>query len=65
MSEEVLHRHRAVWQQKPVLRRLYENWYRDIVAWLMQGRTVEIGGGTGNLKSHVPGIYCSDVMVLP
>lgn len=65
MSEEVLHRHRAVWRQKPVLRRLYEDWYGNIIAWLAQGRTVEIGGGTGNLKAHVPGIYCSDVMVLP
>ena len=65
MSEEVLHRHRAVWQQKPVLRRLYEGWYRDIIAWLVPGRTVEIGGGTGNLKAHVPEVYCSDVMVLP
>lgn len=65
MSEHVLHRHRAVWQQKPVLRRLYEEWYREIVAWLVPGRTVEIGGGTGNLKAHVPGLYCSDVLVLP
>jgi SAM-dependent methyltransferase len=65
MSEDVLHRHRAVWQQKPVLRRLYEDWYGEIVAWLVSGRTVELGGGTGNLKAHVPGVYCSDVMALP
>ena len=65
MSEDVLYRHRALWQQKPVLRRLYEDWYREIVAWLVPGRTVELGGGTGNLKDYVPGVYCSDVMVLP
>lgn len=65
MSEELLHRHRAVWQQKPVLRRLYENWYGEIIAWLVPGPTIEIGGGTGNLKSHVTGVYCSDVLVLP
>ncbi len=65
MSEEVLHRHRAVWQKKPVLRRLYEDWYGEIIAWLVPGRTVELGGGTGNLKSRVPGAYCSDVVLLP
>lgn len=65
MSEEVLHRHRAVWHQKPLLRRLYEDWYREIIAWLVPGRTVELGGGTGNLKAHMPEVYCSDVVVLP
>ncbi|OQW33383.1 MAG: methyltransferase [Nitrospira sp. SG-bin1] len=65
MSEDVLHRHRAVWQRKPVLRRLYEDWYREIVTWLVSGRTVELGGGTGNLKAHVPEVYCSDVVILP
>ncbi|MDF0675365.1 MAG: methyltransferase domain-containing protein [Nitrospira sp.] len=65
MSEKILHRHRAVWQQKAVLRRLYEGWYGEIIAWLVPGRTVEIGGGTGNLKAYVPGVYCSDVMTLP
>lgn len=65
MSEEVLHRHRAVWQRKLVLRRLYEDWYGEIVAWLVPGRTVELGGGTGNLKAYVPGVYCSDVVALP
>lgn len=65
MSEDVLYRHRTVWQQKPVLRRLYEDWYEDIVTWLVPGRTVELGGGTGNLKAHIPEVCCSDVTVLP
>ncbi len=65
MSEEVLHRHQAVWQNKPVLQRLYADWYGEISTWLVPGRTVELGGGTGNLKAHVPGVYCTDVVVLP
>ena len=65
MSTEILQRHRTVWQRKPVLRRLYEDWYREIVSWLASGPTVELGGGTGNLKTHVPGAYCTDVTVLP
>ncbi|UVT17655.1 MAG: methyltransferase domain-containing protein [Nitrospira sp.] len=65
MSGEVLHRHRDLWRHKPVLRRLYGDWYREIVAWLVPGRTVELGGGTGNLKEHVPGVCCTDVVLVP
>ena len=65
MSDAVLHRHREIWQRKPVLRQLYTDWYRDIVAWLAPGRTVEVGGGTGNLKEHASGVCCTDVVSLP
>ena len=65
MSDVVLHRHREIWKQKPVLRRLYAEWYRDIVAWLVPGRTVELGGGTGNLKEFASGVCCTDIVALP
>ncbi|NGZ04346.1 MAG: SAM-dependent methyltransferase [Nitrospira sp. WS238] len=65
MSQEVLRHHRAVWEQKPVLRQLYEDWYQAIVPWLVAGHTVELGGGTGNLKEYLPGVYCTDVVALP
>jgi SAM-dependent methyltransferase len=65
MSAAVLRRHRDIWQRKPVLRRLYADWYRDIVAWLAPGRTVEIGGGSGNLKEWVAGVCCTDIVPLP
>lgn len=65
MSHEVLYHHRAVWMQKPVLRQLYADWYQAMVPWLVPGPTVELGGGTGNLKEYVPEVYCTDVMVLP
>ncbi|NOT23874.1 MAG: methyltransferase domain-containing protein [Nitrospiraceae bacterium] len=65
MSDAVLHRHREVWQRKPLLRQLYRDWYRDIAAWLTPGRTVEIGGGTGNLKEYASGVCCTDVVSLP
>jgi SAM-dependent methyltransferase len=65
MSDVVLHRHREVWKQKPVLRRLYAEWYRDVVAWLVPGRTVELGGGTGNLKDYASGVCCTDIVPLP
>ncbi len=65
MSDVVLHRHREIWKQKPVLRHLYAEWYRDIVSWLAPGRTVEVGGGTGNLKEYSSGVCCTDVVSLP
>lgn len=65
MSNEILCRHQAVWQRKPVLRLLYTEWYREIVSWLRPGRTLEVGGGTGNLKEFFPGVLCTDVVRLP
>src|SRR5437867_13108730 len=65
MSDVVLHRHREVWKQKPVLRQLYAEWYWDIVSWLVPGRTIAVGGGTGNLKEYVSGVYCTDIIRLP
>jgi len=65
MSEDLLRQHHAVWDSKPVLRYLYTEWYREIVSWLCPGRTLEVGGGTGNLKQFLPGAYCTDVVRLP
>lgn len=65
MSGAVLHRHREIWQQKPVLRQLYADWYRGMVGWLTPGRTVEVGGGTGNLKEYASGVCCTDIVHLP
>jgi SAM-dependent methyltransferase len=64
-AQELLHRHRAVWQRKAVLRTLYTDWYRDIAAHLRSGRTLEVGGGTGNLKEFVSSVICTDIVPLP
>ena len=65
MSEDVLRRHHIVWTQKPVLRRLYASWYQEICRWLTPGLTVEVGGGTGNLKEFSPHVLCTDVVKMP
>ena len=65
MSHEILRQHQTVWQKKPILRLLYTEWYREIVSWLRPGRTLEVGGGTGNLKEFFPGVLCTDVVSLP
>jgi SAM-dependent methyltransferase len=58
--------HRALWQTKPVLRAVYEDCYRRIVAECVPGgRTLEIGGGTGNLKAFLHGILSTDIQPAP
>lgn len=59
--------HRRRWEAKPVLRAVYEDAYARIVARCRPGRTLEIGGGSGNLKRFMsdgePGdIVSSDIV---
>lgn len=65
MSNEILLQHQAVWQEKPILRLLYTEWYQEISGWLQPGRTLEVGGGTGNLKEFAPSVVCTDIVKLP
>lgn len=65
MSETLLKRHRTVWNRKPVLRTIYADWYKKIRTHLKPGTTLEIGGGTGNLKEYLPQIITSDIVFLP
>ena len=57
--------YRSLWQDKPVLRRIYENDYEMIVRRLVAGRTLEIGGGSGNLKAYRPDIISIDIQQTP
>lgn len=62
---ETLDGHRRVWERKPVLRAIYADCYRRMVAQCRPGRTLEIGGGTGNLKAHLKDIVSLDVQASP
>jgi SAM-dependent methyltransferase len=57
--------YRAVWMKKPVLRRVYQGWYRRMANSCRPGRSLEIGGGSGNLKSFAPDVVSTDVMMAP
>jgi SAM-dependent methyltransferase len=65
MSDEILRHHKAVWEKKPILRIIYTDWYRELASWLKPGRTLEVGGGTGNLKEFSPDVLCTDVTRSP
>jgi SAM-dependent methyltransferase len=57
--------YRRVWERKPVLRRLYRDYYRRILAACAPGRTLEIGGGSGNLKEYAPNVISFDIVASP
>ena len=65
MVQSRLESHRAVWQSKPVLRSIYEELYGRITRACGPGPTLEIGGGTGNLKAFMRDVVSSDIQFAP
>lgn len=57
--------YRAIWNDKPVLRAIYTNYYERIRAASIVGPTLEIGGGSGNLKEFAPGVVTTDITRAP
>jgi SAM-dependent methyltransferase len=54
--------YRAIWEAKPVLRAVYSAWYARMAALCRPGRTLEIGGGSGNLKAFAPDVISTDIL---
>lgn len=52
---------RRQWQRKPVLRAIYNDLYRRMAVHCIPGRTLEIGGGSGNFKQFAPNVIASDI----
>jgi len=61
-SDARLVEYRAIWERKPALRVIYSHYYRRIVALTVPGRTLEIGGGSGNLKRFLPDVVTTDIL---
>ena len=57
--------YRSVWSTKPILRLVYEDYYRRIAAACVAGETIEIGGGIGQLKNFIPSAISSDIQHSP
>lgn len=56
---------RFQWQRKPVLRAIYADLYRRMAAQCVRGRTLEIGGGSGNFKEYAADVVASDIAFAP
>lgn len=57
----------AAWRSRPLVRRLYGDWYRLIGERLsgVAGPTVELGSGISRFKEHLPAVVTTDVEPTP
>lgn len=58
-------RHRSVWQRKPALRFLYQDFHRQLLAGCGNGAIVEIGGGTAHIKEIRSDVISMDILPFP
>lgn len=61
--ENILEKHKEIWEKKKILRVIYEEWYKKIIASLsvVNGKTVELGAGSGNFKEYMPDVISADI----
>lgn len=62
---DVLDNYRLIWDQKPVLRTVYNDIFERIASRTVSGTTLEIGGGIGNLKERIADLISSDIQFAP
>jgi SAM-dependent methyltransferase len=63
-----IHENRRHWERKPLLQRVYSQFYRAIAAHIVPsvpGLIVELGSGMGNVKEHIPQCITTDVFANP
>jgi SAM-dependent methyltransferase len=55
------------WRSRPIVRRLYGDWYRLVVSRLsaVEGLTVELGSGISRFKEHYPAAVATDIQPTP
>lgn len=66
-AQEQLLRHRRIWGQKAVLRRIYDDEFfaRFIARRKMDGVSIEVGAGPGFFKQFFPSVISTDLMLCP
>lgn len=62
---DTLAEHRRVWAGKRCLRLIYGDLHRRMALACVPGRTLEVGGGIGNLKDHLPSVITTDIQPAP
>lgn len=55
----------SIWNEKPVLRLVYNDFYDRIAAACVPGLTIELGGGIGNLKQRLENVVATDIQFGP
>jgi len=66
-AHEVLIKHRRIWREKAVLRRIYdEEFFARLLSYSRPGRiSIELGGGPGFFKELLPSVLCTDLILSP
>jgi SAM-dependent methyltransferase len=54
--------YRRIWDEKPVLRRLYANYHQRMLSRCGPGPILDIGGGTANIKDIRPDVISIDIL---
>ena len=62
---EPLLEYRQAWERKRALRMIYTDYYLRIATLVRPGTTLEIGGGSGNLKQFLSNIVSTDIQFAP
>lgn len=64
--EDIYQKHRKIWNEKKLLREIYSEWYEKILNDLsiVNGKTVELGGGGGNFKQFKKDVISADIVKL-
>jgi SAM-dependent methyltransferase len=62
---DALERYREVWNSKPVLRTIYQDFFDRIAAACVPGHTLEIGAGISHLSDRLPDVIASDIQFSP
>jgi len=64
-AESTLKAHREIWNEKPVLRKIYSEYFTLIKNACVEGVILEIGGGSGHFKEYLPESITLDIVSLP
>jgi SAM-dependent methyltransferase len=64
-ASDPLEGYRCIWDRKPVLRAIYDDFYDRIAAACLRGLTIELGGGIGNLQRRLPDMIATDIQLAP
>jgi SAM-dependent methyltransferase len=65
LAPDPLHGYADIWDRKPVLRAVYQDFYDRLAPECRSGTTIEIGGGIGNLKQRLGDVVATDVQFAP
>lgn len=61
-TADILSERKEIWKTRAHLRRLYLKWCGHIAGALRPGKTLELGGGSGNLKEFFPEAISTDIV---